>query len=460
MLTLQDLILTPLYFLFIFGIVYTFRNRVKDREMRRYFLPAFLLRVVGAIFLGLIYQFYYGGGDTTLYFQGARNMGLLFDRQVSAWADIVFGSPENYGSLAQLYVRSMPYHEDRASFMVSRIAGFCAPFAANTYSVIALFFASFSFFAAWKMYQTWVEMYPNLKKELARAVLLMPSIVFWGAGLMKDSLTFSGLALFFTGFYWVLIRRRRFFWNVIYMLIGAFLMSRIKLYIFLVMLPACGIWFFYTYKNKIKNKLLRVALLPILLAVGGGSAGYFTLRLSEGTQFAINNFAKRTKITAEWIYKVSDEGSRYSVGELDGTFGSMLRTAPLSIFVALYRPFIWESRNPNMLLAALECSYFIWLTLLVLRRAKWRDLFKFLSQEPQVAMSLFFALVFGFFVGVSSSNFGTLVRYKIPLLPFFVAAIHIILAQYPKKGKKKRRPAALNRPLNRPDMPPTSASKV
>ncbi|WP_051203945.1 hypothetical protein [Hugenholtzia roseola] len=460
MLTLQDLILTPLYFLFVFGLVYTFRNRVRDKEIRKYFLPAFLLRVVGAIFLGLIYQFYYGAGDTTLYFQGARKMGQLFEQEAGSWAEVVFGSPESYGALAQIYSRGMPYSDDHASFMVSRIAGFCAPFAANTYSVIALFFASFSFFAAWKMYQTWIEIYPNLKKELARAVLFLPSVIFWGAGLMKDSLTFSGLALFFTGFYWVLIRRRKFFWNAIYLLIGAFLMSQIKLYIFLVMLPACGIWFFYTYKNRIKSQFLRIALLPILLAVGGGSAAYFTLRLSEGTEFALDRFAKRTKITAEWIYKVSDEGSRYDVGELDGTFGSMLRAAPLSIFVALYRPFIWESRNPNMLLAALECSYFIWLTLLVLRRAKLRDLFKFLSQEPQVVMSLFFALVFGFFVGVSSSNFGTLVRYKIPLLPFFVAALYIILAQYPQKGKKKRRPAATPPPFSNPNSLSAQASKV
>ncbi|NNF02533.1 MAG: hypothetical protein HKN22_07590 [Bacteroidia bacterium] len=38
---------------------------------------------------------------------------------------------------------------------------------------------------------------------------------------------------------------------------------------------------------------------------------------------------------------------------------------------------------------------------------------------------IIFSLFFAFSVGLSTSNFGSLVRYKIPLLPFFVAALFI-----------------------------------
>jgi hypothetical protein len=49
-----------------------------------------------------------------------------------------------------------------------------------------------------------------------------------------------------------------------------------------------------------------------------------------------------------------------------------------------------------------------------------------------------FALVFGASVGIISNNFGTLVRYKIPLIPFYVGALYI-LQDVSGAGQKKRR---------------------
>jgi hypothetical protein len=48
---------------------------------------------------------------------------------------------------------------------------------------------------------------------------------------------------------------------------------------------------------------------------------------------------------------------------------------------------------------------------------------------------LIFAIVFSFGVGVSTFNFGTLVRYKIPMLPFFVTAL-ILIGDYLKRHRK------------------------
>jgi thioredoxin len=45
---------------------------------------------------------------------------------------------------------------------------------------------------------------------------------------------------------------------------------------------------------------------------------------------------------------------------------------------------------------------------------------------PDVVFLLVFSLTFAFAVGVSTFNFGTLVRYKIPLLPYFLIALGLI----------------------------------
>ena len=47
--------------------------------------------------------------------------------------------------------------------------------------------------------------------------------------------------------------------------------------------------------------------------------------------------------------------------------------------------------------------------------------------NPNVLFTLIFSIAFAFAVGVSTFNFGTLVRYKIPLLPFFLVALILIL---------------------------------
>jgi hypothetical protein len=47
---------------------------------------------------------------------------------------------------------------------------------------------------------------------------------------------------------------------------------------------------------------------------------------------------------------------------------------------------------------------------------------------------LLFALLFALFVGATTTNFGTLVRYKIPCMPFYVAAMFIIQDRIRKKN--------------------------
>jgi hypothetical protein len=41
-------------------------------------------------------------------------------------------------------------------------------------------------------------------------------------------------------------------------------------------------------------------------------------------------------------------------------------------------------------------------------------------------MSFVFSLIFAASVGITSANFGTLVRYKIPLIPFYLSGLYIL----------------------------------
>ena len=67
-------------------------------------------------------------------------------------------------------------------------------------------------------------------------------------------------------------------------------------------------------------------------------------------------------------------------------------------------------------------------------------IFKYLFTHHLLTFSLFFSLFFAFSVGLSTSNFGSLVRYKIPSIPYFVASMYII--QYLKLRELKMKAAA------------------
>ena len=54
-----------------------------------------------------------------------------------------------------------------------------------------------------------------------------------------------------------------------------------------------------------------------------------------------------------------------------------------------------------------------------------------------VLFCFIFAITFAFAVGISSYNFGTLVRYKIPFMPFYLSGLFIMEGFIEKKTKKK-----------------------
>jgi len=49
----------------------------------------------------------------------------------------------------------------------------------------------------------------------------------------------------------------------------------------------------------------------------------------------------------------------------------------------------------------------------------------------------FFSIVFALFVGASTLNFGTLVRYKIPCLPFYAISLFLIYEKVKERSIRK-----------------------
>jgi hypothetical protein len=439
---IQDVVLGPIFLAIIYVFFKAKERKLASPPLRRYFIKALLAKCGGALFLGLIYTYYYQGGDTLLYFDLAQPIYHCFYNVSPLSAlQIIFGdldyNPDTYEFLNYniFYTKN-----DFKTMFIIRLVAMASLFTFHTYLVNAFLFASFSFWGSWLMLEALVNMYPQLARKLVIAVMFMPSTVFWGSGLMKDSVCFGALGLLFHGFYFGIIKRKALPVNVAYMLLGAYLLYSIRVHILMCFLPALALWLYLGYMSKIRSVATKVVIAPFLVVAAVGLGYFAVLRISADTDYDVDRLANKAQVTATYLNKTaaSTQGSAYELPEFDGSLVGMLRQFPFGVTVTLFRPFVWEVRNPVALLSALEASFFIYLTFMAFFRIKWARLVQIFREQPMVPVSLAFALSFAFAVGITSGNFGTLVRYKIPLIPFYLTAVWVILAFNQKKKKGRR----------------------
>ena len=128
---------------------------------------------------------------------------------------------------------------------------------------------------------------------------------------------------------------------------------------------------------------------------------------------------------------------------MDGSNSSIIKNIPAAINVTLFRPYPWETRNPVMLLSALESFALLIFTIRIFYRTGIGRTFKAIGSNATVFFCIFFSLFFGFCIGFTAYNFGALVRYKIPCIPFFVAGLfilnHITEVENAKRISEKKR---------------------
>lgn len=396
------------------------------------------LKIFGAIALGIIYNTYYGG-DTNLFFKdGGIIWNILIDSPSTGIRILFFtDAGDNSPELFQ-YVRRIYYYPDTNSFAVLRISAICSIFSFNTYTINAIFFAIISFSGIWSMFRVWHHLYPHLLRPLAVAVFFIPSVVFWGSGLLKDTITIGALGWMFYGFYFGIILRKRVVGNILLLLLGALVSNAIKQYILLIFIPSALLWFFLNYRNRIKSRPLRIIMLPIMMSIALPAGFYAITQITgEQSQYNIDRVAANAKINSEWLEYVSkiEGGSGYNLGELDGTIGNMLTKFPQAVWLALFRPYLWEANNPFMLLSAVEALFFLLLTLKLFLTVNPAKIGRQLVDHPVLFFSLAFTLVLAFAAAVSSNNFGTVVRYKIPFMPFYLATLYVLRYQLKRTRK-------------------------
>ena len=439
--TVFDYLLLPVYLYIFYIIVKKTSVKYPDPELRKYFFMAFYLHMFGAVAYAMMVQYYYGYGDSFIFYYGsdflrtqvaqdAGNIQYFFKpaAEVKLWYDGEVGNL-NYSG----------YFGIASNLFIMKVAAVLSLLSFNKYLIITLFFGAFSFAGLWKLFLVFKDINKDKHlKLLAWGVIYMPSVWFWGSGLMKDSICIGGIGFIIHFMYRIFIKKEFSIKSIIALLVLIYIVGSIKSYIIIVLVISLVVFAFYNLISPIKNLVIRGFVILIFFTV------IITVAFITNFGEQLQELADESKVQVDAYQRNydavqnEDERSRGSVksGEIDASITGLILRSPIAIFTCLFRPFIWESRKIFILFSAFESLLLLLCTLYVIIKLRFLGFFRELFSNPFVLTSLFIALLFALIIGFTTYNFGTMARYKIVLLPFYFFTLVYLYTAHTNRAKK------------------------
>ncbi len=436
-----EYLLSLLYILFFYLYFARKKNRMLAQAPEyKYYIWGLMAKLMGGLFFSLIYFYYYRGGDTTAYFYSGvamRNLALydpleylnqMFgDNSMEAWSKYTLETAKPYQ-----YV----YLDDR-TFAVVRLASVLALVTFKSYLISTLMIASLSYFGVWACYRTFVSYFPQSAGKLSIGFLFMPSSIFWGSAILKDTFTFSAVCWWVHAVDEIYYKKRNPFTNWTIIVISGFVLVIVKPYIFMVMFPATLLWLLYFRISRLQNVMVKLVLVPLAGLLLVALSLFVLTRLGDAfDKFALDEALETIQVTQVDLSNADSYGTNsFELGTFDGTWSSVLSKFPIAVNAALFRPYIWESGSVVMALSGMENLWVLGLAVFALLRSGPFFILRCIGGVPLLLMATVFSVLFAFTVGVTTPNFGALVRFKIPMVPFFISTLYIIIYL----GELKRR---------------------
>lgn len=435
-----EIFISIIYTAVILLVAYFFVKSQREKEYK-YFLFGLLAKIVGGVFFAIMYMYYYKGGDTFAYYHVADCMMNLLYSRPDHFFQVIFEGPsyENYVVFNDYtgYPEDHIYFETHTFFTVLFILPFLL-LGFKSYIITTILLSTFSFIGVWKLYKFFVAYFPQVYNYIIYSSVLLPSILFWGSGILKDTMVFTASVLFIYYFDKSIIKKNLNFKLLSLLLLNLFLVISIKPYVFFTLILGLAVWWILIEINRVNNfimKLLGMIVLSVFTLLS--SAGLYFFFEDKFGKFSIDRIFETAVITQQDLKKDYYDGNSFDIGKFEPTFSGVLSKFPQACTAGLLRPFIWEVRSASMLLSALENFAILLLVIYVLWMARFNfiRITRIIFEHPVLLFSMIYSFMFAFSIGLSTSNFGALVRFKIPFLPFFVTALIVILYRL-ESGKK------------------------
>lgn len=271
-------------------------------------------------------------------------------------------------------------------------------------------------------------------RKYALVVLLLPSLLFWPASIGKEALMIGCLGVIIYGGGLLLAPRPR--WRgAAFFAAGTALVLLLRPHVALMSVIAFGIAMAVGVLGRsgleggsVRGRAARLVALVVVVVLAGTASTRLSEQFDdygeEGAQATLSDALRQSSIGGSEFVPVSISGPRQ---------------LPAGIVSVLFRPFPWEARNVNSLIAAGES-----LLLVGLFVAGWRRLASFprlALRRPFVVFASAYVVLFciGFsFIG----NFGILARQRVQVLPIVLVFVALPSLRDAAHRRARRTPAA------------------
>jgi len=416
--------------------VFLFRAAQKVKQFPitvsyKYYFLGLLFKLFSVTAFIFIFIYYYNGGDTMSYHEGSVAMRNLFYQSPGHYFDLMFSPISlkkyfNYFNSETCYPPTWMVRKE-ANFTVIRAASVVQLFLPNAVLATSIVFARIAYGGIFRLYSLFCTYFPGKEKTLAIAFLFMPSVSFWGSGIMKDTLALTGIC-------WVIVLVHKMFiskarasiFDVVGLLFSVYIIFTVKTYLLLALAPGLIIWLNFQRLSDIKNTFVKFFLFPVIFV--GSVAGLLAFYAANSDLFGVYGtdqiLSEAAKVQQDLVREEAYGSNSFDIGTFEPTIAGISSKILPAINAGLFRPFITESGgSPTMVFAGIENLILLALFVWALVKTRVLGFFPYIFSNPLLILGFIFTLLLAFSIGLTSANFGALVRYKVPLVPFFTAIL-------------------------------------
>lgn len=384
-------------------------------------MGVFVLKILFGIFLTLIYTYYYTDRSTSDIYKYFDDSKIMFDALKTNLADflkMLFGLDfdkeyfdKNYYTNMNFWYRKYESNMFSDSHIIIRFNAFVRLFSMGNIYVHNVFINFISLLGLTALFKFFKPFFIDKIRVLFYAIFLIPSVLFWGSGLLKESFILFGLGFLLLSLQQLFIHFKWYY--LIIILLSFIILLYTKYYVLAALILPLSSYLIY---NKImRNKLIISYLFAFILLLSLAFIAWilkgfnpFDLIVNKHQEFFRFNTIYPSNSSFEMPYLID--------------WWSVIKHTPNAWVNTLIRPYLWESKSPFVLISSLENLIFIGLFILAMLFPNRKNVNWF-----YVVFCLSFVMVLFSIIGLTIPIFGALVRYKVPGLPFLAIALLFLI---------------------------------
>lgn len=402
-------------------IAFNRNNKNIDKPHYKWYLRNVFANLIMGLLFGFLYINFLGGGDTEAYFMGSTVLtNLLLESPTEFFQFIGSEYSHEYSTFFFDYKTGYPpgwVFREEQGFFVSIMLVPLSLICLKSYWAMTIVLSFISAQASWKLFEFARSYKLNNENLLAFGVLLLPSVNFWCSGVAKDTIVYiAAIYLVYNAFQIMSAERQATLKNYVFMFIAAYFIYHIRSFI----LAAIFIPMLFSFSARLVKSMgggdnavvfARTFALLIGLAIGGRT-------LINSNLIAENETLQQAAIIQDDFQHNEAYGTnKYDLGAVEFTAIGLIKVFPFAVLAGIFKPLIWESFSPTLIMNGLESILFLYFSFLFFRRKivqKWKKI----RAHEFLIFCVIFILIIAFMTGLTSGLYGVLVRLRAPLLPF------------------------------------------